>query len=125
MRHLGCYRRALEISSHPTEQFICWKEVESAFCPAPPGSAKGFIVGDEPVHEEAKRATQSLLWASCAASSALPSQEKAPAEPEVTIPTQPLPSCQHIPSQDGLGRESEVLQAVPSSNDHVHMAPEQ
>lgn len=40
LRHFGCYHRALEISSHPTEQFICWKEVESAFCPAPPGSAR-------------------------------------------------------------------------------------
>lgn len=54
---------------------------------------------------------------------AFPNQ--APAEPEVTISTRLLPSCQHIPSQDGLGKGSEVLQPVPSSNDCVHVAPEQ
>lgn len=54
---------------------------------------------------------------------AFPNQ--APAGPEVTISTLPFPSCQRAPSQDGLGRWSEVLQPVPSSNDCVHMAREQ
>lgn len=41
---------------------------------------------------------------------------RAPAGPEVPVPTLPLPSCQHAPSQ-GAGEGSEVLQPVPCSRD--------
>lgn len=68
--------RAPAISSHHTEQFICWKEVEAAFCPAPRGLAERLVVGSEPVHEEAGTAWQSSAWASRAAWSTSPSQIK-------------------------------------------------
>ena len=70
VRHLGCCCGAPEISSHPTEWFICCWRLPSVLL-----LAKGFA-GSEPGHEEARTAWQSSMWATCAAWSALPTQIK-------------------------------------------------
>lgn len=81
VRHLGCCCWAPEIGSHPTEKFICWKEVEAAFCPAPRGSSKGLVMGSETMHEDSVAA---LMGFPCCPES-ITSPNQPPAGPEVSV----------------------------------------